>query len=128
MIVGLGMDLVDIARIAEMLSRHPARARARLFLPGERAYCDARAEPSRHYAARFAAKEAAYKALAGSEAARHISWHDIEVVSDPQDGRPTLQLHGRAAARAAVLAVTGVHLTLTHSQGMAAATVVLSAG
>jgi holo-[acyl-carrier protein] synthase len=88
-------------------------------------YCDARAEPARHFAARFAAKEAAYKALAGSEEARHIHWQDIEVANAPLDGRPTLRLHGLAAKRAAELGVSVIHVTLTHSDRMAAAMVVL---
>ena len=124
MILGLGLDLVDIGRVAAVLDRHPARARRRLFTPGEVAYCDRRTEPARVFAARFAAKEARYKALAGTPEARLISWQDLEVVSDP-DGRPRLVLHGAAAARAAELGVRQAHLTLTHADGMAAAVVVL---
>jgi holo-[acyl-carrier protein] synthase len=123
-IVGLGLDLVDIARVAAMLDRHPARARRRLFTAGEIAYCDRRAEPARHFAARFSAKEAAYKALAGTAEARLISWQDIEVVS-ASDGRPLLRLHGRAATRARELGVTQALVTLTHADAMAAAVVVL---
>ncbi len=125
MIRGVGMDLADIDRIARLLARHPERARARLFTPGERAYCDRRGAPARHFAARFAAKEAAYKALAGSEEARHIHWQEIEVANSPLDGRPTLRLHGAAARRAAELGVVSIHVTLTHSEQVAAAVVVL---
>jgi holo-[acyl-carrier protein] synthase len=122
---GIGMDLADIDRIARLLGRHPERARRRLFTEAERAYCDRRAQPARHFAARFAAKEAAYKALAGSEEARHIHWLEIEVANSPLDGRPTLLLYGTAAKRAAELGVVTVHLTLTHSDEVAAAVVVL---
>lgn len=125
MIRGLGIDLADIDRIRALLTRHPERARRRLFTEGERAYCDRRADPARHFAARFAAKEAAYKALAGSEDARHIHWHDVEVVNSPLDGRPMLLLHGRAARRAAELELVAVHITLTHSELVAAAVVVI---
>jgi holo-[acyl-carrier protein] synthase len=125
MICGIGIDLADIARIARLLGRHPERARRRLFTAGERQYCDRRAEPGRHFAARFAAKEAAYKALAGSEEARHIHWQDIEVANAPEDGRPTLLFHGPAAKRAEVLGVSLIHVTLTHSDLVAAAVVVL---
>ena len=125
MIRGLGIDLADIDRIRELLARHPERARRRLFTEGERAYCDRRADPARHFAARFAAKEAAYKALAGSEDARHIHWHDIEVANSPLDGRPILLLHGRAARRAAEMELVAVHITLTHSELVAAAVVVI---
>lgn len=125
MIRGIGMDMADIDRIARVLARHPERARRRLFTEGERAYCDRRAQPARHFAARFAAKEAAYKALAGSAEARHIHWLEIEVANSPLDGRPTLLLHGTAAKRAAELGVGTVHITLTHSDEVAAAVVVL---
>lgn len=125
MIRGIGMDLADIDRIARLLARHPERARQRLFTAGEREYCDRRAQPARHFAARFAAKEAAYKALAGSEEARHIHWLEIEVANSPLDGRPTVLLHGTAAKRAAELGVVTVHVTLTHSDEVAAAMVVL---
>ena len=124
MIVGVGFDLVDIPRVAALLAGQGARAEARLFTPGEVAYARARAEPARHFAARFAAKEAAYKALAGSEAARGISWRDVEVAVE-WDGRPRLVLHGRAAERAAALGVARAHLTLTHADAVAGAMVVL---
>ncbi len=127
MIRGIGIDLADIDRIARLLARHPERSRARLFTPAERAYCDRRGAPERHFAARFAAKEAAYKALAGSEEAHHIHWQEIEVSNSPLDGRPTLLLHGLAAKRAAELGVVTVHVTLTHSDQVAAAVVVLEA-
>jgi holo-[acyl-carrier protein] synthase len=129
MIRGIGIDLADIDRISRMLARHPERARRRLFTEGERRYCDRRGAPARHFAARFAAKEAAYKALAGSDEARHIHWLDIEVANSPLDGRPLLQFHGPAAKRAEELGVILAHLTLTHSDAVAAAVVVLeSAG
>lgn len=125
MICGIGMDLADIDRITRLLARHPERARARLFTAGEQAYCDRRGDPARHYAARFAAKEAGYKALSGSEEARHIHWQEIEVANSPLDGRPILRLHGAAAKRAEELGVSVVHVTLTHSDHVAAAVVVL---
>ena len=125
MIRGIGLDLADIDRIERLLSRHPERARRRLFTEGERAYCDRRGTPARHFAARFAAKEAAYKALAGTEAARHIHWQEIEVVNSPVEGRPMLRFHGAAAKRAAELGVSSIHITLTHSDHVAAAVVVL---
>jgi holo-[acyl-carrier protein] synthase len=126
-IVGIGLDLVDIPRIARLLEAQGERAMTRLFTSGEAEYARARAEPARHLAARFAAKEAAYKALAGTEQARGIGWRDIEVAT-AWDGRPTLVLHGRARARADELGVVRAHLTLTHAEGTAAAMVVLEAG
>jgi holo-[acyl-carrier protein] synthase len=127
-ICGLGIDLAEIDRIARTLARHPERARARLFTARERAYCDRKPMPARHFAARFAAKEAAYKALAGTEEARHIHWQDIEVVNSPIDGRPSLVLHGRALKRANELGVISMHLTLTHTDQVAAAVVALESG
>lgn len=124
MILGVGFDLVDIARVAALLEGKGERAVARLFSPAEAEYARARAEPARHFAARFAAKEAVYKALAGSEDARGIGWRDTEVVVE-WDGRPRAVLHGRAAERAAALGVVRVHLSLTHAEHVAGAVVVL---
>jgi len=123
-ILGVGFDLVDIARVAALLEGKGERAVTRLFSPAEAEYARARAEPARHFAARFAAKEAVYKALAGSEDARGIGWRDTEVVV-AWDGRPQLVLHGRAAARAAALGVVRAHVSLTHSDHVAGAVVVL---
>jgi holo-[acyl-carrier protein] synthase len=123
-IVGIGMDLVDIARVERLIADKGERAVRRLFTDHEAAYARRRAQPARHFAARFAAKEAAFKALAGTPDARAIGWLDLEVGSE-WDGRPTLLLHGRAAARATELGVTRALLTLTHSETVAAAVVVL---
>ena len=114
MIVGIGIDAVDIDRIERMFAskrRSDAqppvqRRRARVSL-GEGA-------PAQHLAVRLAAKEAAYKALSGNELARGIGWRDIEVFSR-SDGSPELRLHGRAAARFAELGATTIHVSLTHS-------------
>ena len=124
MIVGLGMDLVDIDRVDRLLANHAEHAVQKLFTDREADYARARAHPARHFAARFAAKEAAYKALAGNELARGIGWRDMEVLSNA-DGSPRLALHGRAAERAAELGVTRVLVTLTHSHATAAAVVIL---
>ncbi len=127
MILGVGFDLVDIARVAALLESKGERAIERLFSPGEAAYARARAEPARHFAARFAAKEAVYKALAGSEDARGIGWRDTEVTV-AWDGRPQIVLHGRGAERAAALGVVRVHVSLTHADLVAGAMVVLEGG
>jgi len=123
-ILGVGIDLVDIARVRELLTRRGERAVARLFTRGEAAYAQARAEPARHFASRFAAKEAAFKALAGDDLARTIGWLDIEVIAEG-DGRPSLVLHGAAARRAAALQVSRALVSLTHCHGVAGAVVVL---
>jgi holo-[acyl-carrier protein] synthase len=126
-IVGIGVDVVEIERMRELLARKGERALARLFTPAERAYAETHVDPPRHLAARAAAKEAAFKALSGNDMARGIGWRELEVVS--QVGRaPTLALHGRADARAKELGVTTVHLSLTHGREVATAFVVVERG
>ena len=124
MIVGIGVDLVEIERADRLIAGKGTRVLARLLTDGEAAYVMGRKVRGPSLAARLAAKEAAFKALAGTEEARGIGWRDIEVVRD-EDGRPWLRFHGRAAARASELGVTKVHLTLTHTHVTAAAVVVL---
>ena len=124
MIVGIGIDLVEVQRMRDLLARKGERALYRLFTEGERTYALMHPAPERQLAARAAAKEAAFKALAGNDLARGIGWRELEVLSRP--GRaPALLLHGRAAQRANELLVTRVHLSLTHTEGSAAAVVVV---
>lgn len=120
----MGLDLVEIARIKRMLASKGNRALRRLFTEGEAAYALARSEPYRHLAARIAAKEATYKALAGTARARGIGWREIEVVSE-WDGRPSLVLHGSGLERAEELGVARMWLALTHSEATAAAVTIL---
>jgi holo-[acyl-carrier protein] synthase len=124
MILGVGMDLVDIERVERMLERHAERLVERLFTPRESAYCAGMSRPARHYAVRLAAKEAAFKALSGTEEARAIGWLEIEVELD-SIGRPSLALHGRAHARAKVLGVARSFVSLSHSDATAGAFVVI---
>jgi holo-[acyl-carrier protein] synthase len=123
-IVGLGIDVVEVARIERHLGpdagERGERFLARCFTPGERAYCDAKLRAADHYAARFAAKEAAMKALGAPAGLRFT---DIEVTRG--DGPPALLFSGAAAEAAARLGVAAAHLALTHDAGIAAATVVL---
>jgi len=124
MIVGIGIDVVEIERVARLIDRKQRRALLRLFTEAEIAYAEARALPAQHFAARVAAKEAAYKALSGTPRAREIGWNEIEVI--PAEGSsPSLALHGRAQARAEELGVTRMWLSLTHARECAAATVIL---
>lgn len=122
-IVGIGIDMVEVERMQRLLDRKGERALARLFTEGERAYAATHPEPSRHLAARAAAKEAAFKALSGSDLARAIGWRELEVVSRPGES-PVLRLHGRARERADELTVSRVHLSITHTEHTAAAFVV----
>jgi holo-[acyl-carrier protein] synthase len=123
MIAGVGIDLVDIDRVQRLLDAKGQRALRRLFTTDEVDYALARALPAQHLAARLAAKEAAFKALAGNALARSIGWREIEVVRG--DHGPTLSLHGRASERAAELGVTSIWVSLTHSGTTAGAVVVL---
>jgi len=126
-IVGIGVDAIDIPRVQQLLDRFPARAVAKLFTPREAQYARARAAPARHFAARLAAKEAAFKALAGNALARGIAWRDIEVVPG-DDGQPGLVLHGKAAQRAAEIGATRLWVSMTHADHSAVAVVILEAG
>jgi holo-[acyl-carrier protein] synthase len=124
MIVGVGFDLVAIARVEQMLARKEQRALDRLFTAHEQQYALARARPAMHLAARLAAKEAAFKALTGSDEAKLIGWKEAEVVRG-DEGPPVLHFTGRAEARAAELGVKRVHLTLSHTDEVAGGVVIL---
>ena len=123
MIVGSGVDLIEISRIAETLAHYGDRFCHRIYLPGEIRYCRSKKNEAESFAARFAAKEAAAKAL-GTGIHYGVSWRDIEVVRTPS-GRPTLLFHGRAAAIARDLGVRNAVVSLTHSRTDALAQVVL---
>jgi holo-[acyl-carrier protein] synthase len=123
MIVGIGIDLVEIERMKRLLDRKGERVLDRLFTSGERDYAATHPEPARQLAARAAAKEAAFKALSGNDLARAIGWRELEVVSRHHQ-TPVLLLHGRAGQRASELGVTRVHLSLTHTETTAAALVI----
>jgi holo-[acyl-carrier protein] synthase len=122
-IVGIGIDLVEVDRMRRLLERKGERALARLFTVGERAYAASHPEPARQLAARVAAKEAAFKALSGSDLARSIGWRELEVVSRT-GASPILLLHGRAQKRATEMGISRVLLTMTHTETTAAAFVV----
>ncbi len=124
MICGVGIDLVEIARVEKMFDGKGDRMLQRLFTADEVEYAKARARPAMHLAARLAAKEAAFKALSGSDEARLIGWREVEVIPH-ENTAPTLLFHGRAAARAAALNVASVWVSLTHTDTTASAVVVL---
>lgn len=117
-IIGIGVDLVDIARFERALTRTPA-LRARLFAPDELMKAG-QERPVRSLAGRFAAKEALIKALGDSWAMR---WHDMAVIGD-ELGKPSFALEGAARDAATALGVTNVHVSMSHDAGMAIAVVV----
>jgi holo-[acyl-carrier protein] synthase len=115
-ILGLGVDMCEIARVERAISRHPT-FRDRVFTPEEIAYCDSRARPAESYAGRFAAREATIKALGGY---RGRLWQDISVTRHPS-GAPAIRLDGNAKRRADALGVTDVLVTFTHEKTNAVA-------
>ena len=125
-VVGLGLDLVEVDRLGAAIERHGERFLRRVFTEGERDYCEAKSEPAVFYAARFAAKEAVAKAF-GTGIGADIGWLDIEVVRNAA-GAPAVRLAGKGAELAALRGVDRVLLSMTHTRGMAAASVVLQAG
>jgi holo-[acyl-carrier protein] synthase len=122
MIIAIGIDLVEISRIEEKLVRNNTRFRDRVFTPAEIAYCESRATRFASYAARFAAKEAAMKAL-GTGWAEGLSWQEIETLNN-EAGAPMIQLAGRARERFNQLGATRAHVTLSHSRDTAIAQVI----
>ena len=126
-ILGIGVDLVEVSRVRRMLRDKSVHVFDRLLTPAEAEYCRGKFDPAESVAVRLAAKEAVYKALQGSEAARGIGWREIEVVRAP-DGRPDIALSGLAATRAATLGVQRVWLSLSHTHEAAVATAVVEGG
>ena len=127
MIVGIGVDLVETARIKQGIDQHGDRFIRRLYTPGEIAYCEKFKNQAERYAARFAAKEAAFKAL-GTGWREGVRWLDVEVWNQP-NGKPELSLHGRAGELAESMGVNRRLITISHADRYAVAQVVFeSAG
>jgi holo-[acyl-carrier protein] synthase len=124
-VLGLGTDLVECRRIADLQARLAARFLDRVFLPGETAYALSQAFPERHLAARFAAKEAVAKAFKTGIGA-DLGWRDVEVIRDPA-GAPGIRLHGAARSLAARRNVARILLSLSHTSDYACATALLLA-
>jgi holo-[acyl-carrier protein] synthase len=123
MIVGIGTDICEVERIRQAITRFGDRFLRRCFTPHEIAYCQSKANSVERFAGRFAAKEAAMKAL-GTGLSRGVSWQDFNVGRMP-GGRPVLELSGRAAQIAAGLGAIRTHLSITHVPEQAVAFVIL---
>lgn len=121
-ILGVGLDATEIDRVAEMIDRYGDRFLRRVFTDDEIAYCQRKRDFASSYAARFAAKEAAMKAL-GTGQSRGVHWKGIEVVR--RHGPPRLAFHAGAAARLQAMGATSSVVTLTHSRDLAIAHVML---
>jgi len=122
-IVGTGIDLIEMERIRAIQQRHPERFIDRILTVAEKNYVLQYKDPTQRLAGRFAAKEAALKAL-GTGVDDGIGWKDVEILPDER-GKPLLSFHGKAALRAQSLGATVYHVTITHSDTMAMAQVLL---
>jgi len=123
MIVGTGIDIAEVPRIAASIERFGKRFLERVFTPEEIRYCESKANKAERYAGRFAAKEAAMKAI-GTGWNRGVTWHDVEVKRVP-GGRPAIVFHGKAAEFFQQLGAARAHLSITHTKEFAMAQVIL---
>jgi holo-[acyl-carrier protein] synthase len=123
MIVGTGIDITEVARIAQSIERFGRRFQERVFTPEEIRYCESKANKAERYAGRFAAKEAAMKAI-GTGWNRGVTWHDVEVQRLP-GSRPNIVFHNKAAEFFQKLGAVRAHLSITHTAHSAMAQVIL---
>ena len=123
-ICGMGTDLVEVEAIARALQRGKGGFAQRVFTEAEREYCEGRRWKFQHYAGRFAAKEAFFKAL-GTGWRRGLGWREVEVFPG-ELGNPLMRLHGEARFAADRMGAQGLHLSISHTQQMAIAVVILT--
>jgi holo-[acyl-carrier protein] synthase len=126
MIIGIGIDLIEVSRIKAMIRRYGEKFLSRVFTPQEREYSLRSVRSAEHFAARFAAKEAVMKAL-GTGLSQGIAWTDVEVGHD-NSGRPIVILHHQAARVAQQQHIVGVRLSLTHIKSAAGAVAIAEGG
>ena len=126
MIIGIGVDIVDISRIEHAIQAHEDRFLRRVYTPQEIAYCEQVARRAERYATRFAAKEAARKAIGAAVPVKALSWQDVEIISSTE-GAPQLRFHGQAADLLRPFGATRAHVSLSHADNQAVAYVVLEA-
>ena len=123
MVIGIGIDVIQNERIRDSLKTFGPRFLNRIYTEIEIGYCNNRADPGIHFAARWAAKEAAFKAL-GTGWAAGVTWKDVEIQRLPS-GQPQLHLYGAALARASSMGASRFHVSLTHDQLVSCAVVLL---
>ncbi len=123
MTVGTGIDIAETERIEQALKRHGDRFSRKIFTPAEIAYCERFKNKAERYAARFAAKEAAFKAL-GTGWANGVRWLDVEI-SHQASGKPELRFSGRARELAGALGVARAVVSISHTNRYAVAQVIL---
>ncbi len=126
MILGIGSDLAEVARIRQSIARYGDRFVKRIYTEGEQAYSSSKANAAERFAARFAAKEAGMKAI-GTGWRRGVTWKDFEVLNE-RSGRPTLLLSGVAREIAQHMGVERISISLTHTGELAFALVILEDG
>jgi holo-[acyl-carrier protein] synthase len=124
MIIGIGVDILEVARLEQALARHGDRFISRVFTEREVRYCEATARRAERYAVRFAAKEAARKAIGAATPVKALAWHEVEIISSTE-GAPQLEFHGQAAELIRQLQVTRAHVSLSHTAEQAIAYVIL---
>ena len=123
MIVGTGIDIIEVPRVAQAIDRFGDRFLRRVFTAGEITYCQSKRNAAERFAARFAAKEAAFKAI-GTGVRMGVVWTDVEVRREP-GGRPTVTFSGAAASHAIALGMKHASLSLSHTAEFATAQVIL---
>lgn len=122
MIAGIGTDIVDVPRIARMLTDHGDQFLERVYRPDEIAHCQPRRDPTPHYAGLWAAKEAVMKVL-GTGFTNEVTWHDIEIKNKPS-GQPYVVLHGTTQAVAERLGIGEILISISHTDTYATATAI----
>jgi len=123
MIIGIGSDIFEVGRMKQELERNGNGLKNKLFTPGEIAYCESKRYPERHFAARFAAKEAFLKALT-TGLTTEMSWREVEV-QNKENGQPYLVLSGQASQAADRMAVKNIFISMSHTENWATANVIL---
>lgn len=125
MILGTGIDIIEVSRVATATERFGDRFLNRILLPAEIAYCRTHTRPAPHIAARFAAKEAISKAF-GTGIGGQLGWHDLEIGRHPS-GAPFVRLHGKGVDLLAANRASRIHVSLSHTEAYAAAVAILEA-
>ena len=125
MIVGTGVDIVEVARIKKSLEKHFPRFEQKIFTPNEISYCRSRPEPGIHFAARFAAKEAVMKCL-GTGMDQGIAFKDIEVTRE-KTGKPAITLYGKGTEISSRLKIKKIHISISHDKNHAIAQAIAEA-
>jgi len=125
MIIGTGVDIVDVARIKKLLEKHSPRFEERIFTAGEILYCRSKAKPEIHFAARFAVKEAVMKCL-GTGMDQGITFKDIEV-THKKTGKPVIKMHDRGKEIFTRLKIATIHISISHDKHYAIAQAIAEA-